>query len=148
MKKELAKKLAGIEDIYKYGMEMLIAGTSFENSTPPEILNLDKKEFNMGGTNMAVAQVNTVDVEGLLKMKSDFEAAMTEEIKTNNYGLFLFVITDIINSNSTLLAYGDKINIVELAFNKNLVNNEMLLKGVVSRKKQILPFLMAATQSL
>ena len=79
-------KLAGIEDIYKYGMEMLIAGTSFENSTPPEILNLDKKEFNMGGTNMAVAQVNTVDVEGLLKMKSDFEAAMTEEIKTNNYG--------------------------------------------------------------
>lgn len=81
-------------------------------------------------------------------MKSDFEAAMTEEIKTNNYGLFLFVITDIINSNSTLLAYGDKINIVELAFNKNLVNNEMLLKGVVSRKKQILPFLMAATQSL
>ncbi|MCF2624798.1 putative manganese-dependent inorganic diphosphatase [Fusobacterium perfoetens] len=141
-------KLAGIEDIYKYGMEMLIAGTSFDNNTPPEILNLDKKEFNMGGTSMAVAQVNTVDVEGLLKMKSDFEAAMNAEIKANGYDLFLFVITDIINSNSTLLAFGEKTNLVELAFNKSLTGNEMLLKGVVSRKKQILPFLMAATQSL
>lgn len=145
--KELGK-LAEIDDIHKYGMEMLIAGTSFDNNTPPEILNLDKKEFNMGGTSMAVAQVNTVDVEGLLKMKSDFEKAMNDEINSKGYDLFLFVITDIINSNSTLLAYGEKINLVELAFNKSLVNNEMLLKGVVSRKKQILPFLMAATQSL
>ena len=129
-------------------MEMLIAGTSFDDSTPPEILNLDKKEFNMGGTNMAIAQVNTVDVDGLLKIKSDFESAINKEIKENNYDVFLFVVTDIINSNSTLLAYGKKLNIVELAFNKSLNNNTMILKGVVSRKKQILPFLMAATQNL
>ena len=145
--KELGK-IAEIEDIHKYGMEMLIAGTSFDNNTPPEILNLDKKEFNMGGTSMAVAQVNTVDVEGLLKMKPDFENAINSEIKSKGYDLFMFVITDIINSNSTILTYGEKTNLVELAFNKSLVNNEMLLKGVVSRKKQILPFLMAATQSL
>ncbi len=141
-------KLAEIDDIYKYGMEMLIAGTSFDNNTPPEILNLDKKEFNMSGTNMAIAQVNTVDVDGLLKMKSEFEKAIKDEINSYNYDIFLFVITDIINSNSTLVAYGEKTNLVELAFNKNLINNQMLLKGVVSRKKQILPFLMAATQSL
>lgn len=145
---EELSKIAEIKDIHKYGMEMLIAGTSFDDSTPPEILNLDKKEFNMGGTNMAIAQVNTVDVDGLLKIKSDFESAINKEIKENNYDVFLFVVTDIINSNSTLLAYGKKLNIVELAFNKSLNNNTMVLKGVVSRKKQILPFLMAATQNL
>ena len=81
-------------------------------------------------------------------MKPDFENAINSEIKSKGYDLFMFVITDIINSNSTILTYGEKTNLVELAFNKSLVNNEMLLKGVVSRKKQILPFLMAATQSL
>lgn len=143
---ELAR-IAEIDDIEKYGMEMLIAGTSFDDNTPNEILNLDKKQFNMGEANIAIAQVNTVDVDGLLKIKSDFEKAISQEIKKNNYDLFVFVITDIINSNSLLLTYGKKTNLVELAFNKNLNKNEMLLKGVVSRKKQILPFLMAATQS-
>ena len=144
---ELAK-IAGIKDVHKYGMEMLVAGTSFDDNTPSEILNLDKKQFNMGDVNIAVAQVNTVDVASILNTKSEFKTAILEEIKQNKYDLFIFVITDIINSDSQILTYGEKTNIVELAFNGTLKENEMTLKGVVSRKKQILPFLMAATQSL
>ena len=54
--------------------------------------------------------------------------------------LTLFVITDIINTNSKLIVLGPDSNIVEKAFNTKLDNeNSMLLEGVVSRKKQIVP---------
>ena len=51
------------------------------------------------------------------------------------------MVTDIVNSNSLVLVNGSKINIFEEKFNKTLVDNKVLLEGVVSRKKQIVPFL-------
>ena len=65
-----------------------------------------------------------------------------------DYSLFLFVVTDIINSNSLVFTYGKEIEIVENAFKKEVVNNEILLENVVSRKKQIIPFLMTAAQNM
>ena len=62
--------------------------------------------------------------------------------------MFLFVVTDIINSNSLVFTYGKEIEIVENAFKKEVVNNEILLENVVSRKKQIIPFLMTAAQNM
>ena len=52
---------------------MLIAGTSLANRSPYEILTTDMKEFSMNGINMGIAQVNTVDVAGLLNKKADLE---------------------------------------------------------------------------
>ncbi len=54
----------------------------------------------------------------------------------------------IINSNSLVFTYGKEIEIVENAFKKEVVNNEILLENVVSRKKQIIPFLMTAAQNM
>ncbi len=58
------------------------------------------------------------------------------------------MVTDIINSNSLVFTYGKEIEIVENAFKKEVVNNEILLENVVSRKKQIIPFLMTAAQNM
>ena len=53
--------------------------------------------------------------------------------------LFVFAITDILNSNSEIIALGTKTDAVEKAFDKKLENNRAFLEGVVSRKKQLLP---------
>ena len=55
--------------------------------------------------------------------------------------LFVLAITDILNSNSEIIALGTKIDAVEKAFNTKLENNRAFLEGVVSRKKQLLPFI-------
>ena len=60
-------------------------------------------------------------------------------IKANNIDLFLFAITDIINSNSEAIVLGNKKEIAEKAFNVKLEDNRAFLPGVVSRKKQIIP---------
>lgn len=127
---------------------MLIAGTSLANRSPYEILTTDMKEFSMNGINMGIAQVNTVDVAGLLNKKADLERAMKEINKNSEFSMFILIITDIIKSGSYAMVVGDFPELLERAFNVQLENNLTWLEGVVSRKKQIVPFLMAASQSL
>lgn len=64
---------------------------------------------------------------------------MRKYIQENGINLFMFVITNIVTSDSEAIVLGDRTDIAEKAFNEKIVNNRMLLKGVVSRKKQIFP---------
>lgn len=145
--KEVAK-LAKVDNIQEYGMEMLVAGTSMAKSSMKEIINQDKKVFPIGDMEIAVAQINTVQIEELSVRKEEIAKEIKHEIGKYGYSLFLFVVTDIINSNSLVFTYGKEIEIVENAFKKEVVNNEILLENVVSRKKQIIPLLMTAAQNM
>ena len=145
--KELAK-LAKVDNISEYGMEMLVAGTSMAKSSMKEIINQDKKIFPIGDIEIAVAQINTVQIGELVARKEEIAKEIEHEIGKYGYSLFLFVVTDIINSNSLVFTYGKEIEIVENAFKKEVVNNEILLENVVSRKIQIIPFLMTAAQNM
>ena len=144
--KELAK-IANVSDIQEYGMEMLIAGTSFAKASMKEIINQDKKVFPVGDIEIAVAQVNTVQIKELSDRKEEIEKEILHEIGKYGYSLFLFVVTDIINSNSLVFAYGKELELVKNAYGKDIINNEIMLENVVSRKKQIIPFLMTAAQN-
>lgn len=145
-----AKELANIAglDYQSYGMKMLIAGTSLEDKTPDEIITMDMKEFSMGNFQTAVAQINTVDIDGLLSNRKNLETAMSAMIEKNSYNLFLFVMTDIVNNGSKIFALGDSTELVEKGFNIELKDGIAWLEGVVSRKKQIIPFLVAASQGM
>ncbi len=137
---ELAK-IANI-DINKYGLELLKAGTDLSDFTPSELINIDCKEFVEGNFKFQVAQVNTACIEDVLKDKENIENAINTVISNNNLNLFVFLITDIINSNSSCIVLGNNTNVFEKAFNTNLENNTAFLEGVVSRKKQVAPVLL------
>ncbi|MFW8618412.1 manganese-dependent inorganic pyrophosphatase [Enterococcus innesii] len=139
--KELAV-LAGVE-LEAYGLDMLKAGTNLGTKSAAELLDLDAKSFPMGGKNIRIGQVNTVDLKEVFDRQSELEAAMKESMSANGYDLFLLVATDILDSNSELLVVGEPIAPVEAAFNTTLTNNRAFLPGVVSRKKQIVPQLTA-----
>ena len=88
-----------------------------------------------------VDQVNTASIEEVMKMKADLEARMNEIIAEENLDLFMLLITDIVNSNSQVIALGKDAALVEKAYGVTLVENTALLKGVVSRKKQVVPIM-------
>lgn len=140
--KELAD-IAGV-DADSYGLEMLKAGADVSGKTVEQLLTLDAKEFNMGSAKVEIAQVNAVGVEDVLARKAEIEAALSDVIAERGLDLFLFVVTDILTNDSTAIAVGQAAKTVEQAFNITLQNNEAVLKGVVSRKKQIVPPLTAA----
>lgn len=140
--KELAE-IAGV-NIDEYGLAMLKAGADLSDKTPEQLISLDAKEFEMNGNKVEIAQVNTVDVNDVLALRSDLEPAIENTIKNKGLSLFVFVITDILESDSVVLALGDEATKVEEAFDVTLDNHTAILKGVVSRKKQVVPNLQNA----
>lgn len=140
--KELAE-IAGV-DLEAYGLEMLKAGTNLGTKSAAELIDLDAKSFPMGGSNLRIAQVNTVDLAEVFARQAELESAMQEANAANGYDLFVLVVTNILDSDSEILIVGEPKENVEKAFNVTLENNCALLKGVVSRKKQVVPQLTAA----
>ncbi|MFK3892642.1 manganese-dependent inorganic pyrophosphatase [Bacillus subtilis] len=137
--KELAE-IAGV-DAEEYGLNMLKAGADLSKKTVEELISLDAKEFTLGSKKVEIAQVNTVDIEDVKKRQAELEAAISKVVAEKNLDLFLLVITDILENDSLALAIGNEAAKVEKAFNVTLENNTALLKGVVSRKKQVVPVL-------
>ncbi len=135
---EELEKIAGI-DIKEYGLEMLKAGTDLDDFTAEQLINLDAKSLDKEGTKFVIAQVNTVSIDDVLKRQEEIEKEMKKAIEEKGLSLFVFAITDILNSNSEIIALGEKSNVIEPAFEKTLENNRAFLEGVVSRKKQLLP---------
>ena len=116
---------------------MLKAGTDLDDFSEEELINLDAKKFEENGVKCVIAQVNTVSIEDVLKRKEKLEEAINNEIEKDNLNLFVFAITDILNSNSQIIALGNRTDIIEKSY--KLEDNMAFLEGVVSRKKQILP---------
>lgn len=132
--------IAGV-DAESYGLDMLKAGADLSDKTIQQLISLDAKEFSMGSYKVEIAQVNAVDVNDVLGRQAEVEAALNGVIAEKGLDLFLLVVTDILNNDSIGLALGAKADAVEKAYNVKLENNTALLKGVVSRKSQIVPVL-------
>ena len=126
-------EIAGV-NLEEYGLALLKAGTNLATKSAEELIDIDAKSFELNGNQVRVAQVNTV-----VERQSEIEAAMTAAISANGYSDFVLMITDILNSNSEILALGANMDKVEAAFNFKLENNHAFLAGAVSRKKQVVP---------
>lgn len=134
---ELAE-IAGV-NLEEYGLALLKAGTNLASKSAEELIDIDAKTFELNGNPVRVAQVNTVDIAEVLDRQEEIEAAISAAIVTEGYSDFVLMITDIVNSNSEILALGSNMDKVEAAFNFKLDNNHAFLAGAVSRKKQVVP---------
>lgn len=141
--KKVAEKLAQIAEIDSdtYGLEMLKAGTDLSEFSIEEILKLDAKEIDLKAVKSVINQVNTASIPDVMTMKKELEAGMQKVIEEKGLDLFMLLITDIINSNSQVIVLGNRSDLVEKAYGVKLEENTALLKGVVSRKKQVVPIL-------
>ena len=140
--RELAE-IAGV-DADSYGLSMLKAGANLSDKSVKDLISLDAKVFPMGNAKVEIAQVNAVDTNDVLSRQKEVEEVINTVIEEKNLDLFVFIVTDILTNDSVVLALGKGVANVEKAFNITLDNNTAVLKGVVSRKKQIVPPLTAS----
>ncbi len=138
--KEL-KNISGI-DIKEYGMDLLKAGTDLSNLKTIQLLDVDTKSFEVGDFTYEIGQINTADIKEVQDLRNDeLLKEITKRVEDKKIDGFIFIITDIINSNSLAYVVGPNQKLIAKDFNASLNNNTMFLEGVVSRKKQVVPFL-------
>ena len=143
---QAARELAGIAGINaeEYGLAMLKAGADLSNKTLEDLISLDSKEFEAGEHRFEVAQVNAIDVNEVISRQKELEILMNQVIEKKGLDLFVFAVTDILNNDSAAIVLGKRAGIIETAFKSSVVDNRVLLPGVVSRKKQIVPVITEA----
>ncbi len=138
---ELAE-LAGI-DTKSYAHEMFFAGSNISEKSAKELFTRDFKKFSIGDVTFGVGQVSCIDSEELAQVKKKIYTYMKEQYKALGMDMLFFMLTDMILPGTELLYVGDGAEqLAADAFEAVPDNGSMLLPGVVSRKKQIVPKLM------
>lgn len=144
----VAHELASIAklDLNKYGLELLSSGVKIDGLTANEIVFKDFKVYKVGNYNMAIAQVFTTDFK-LFQPRVDEIVEELNRVATNHdYKSCVLFVTNFLTNNSYLLFSDNSKKILEIAYGFDDVKNGDLLKGVVSRKKQMVPFIMNAIE--
>ena len=140
--------IAGI-DIEKFAREMFKAGSNLKDKSPEEIFYQDYKKFIAeGDINFGVGQISSMDTEELAVIKERLVPFMVSECGRHGVTRVYFMLTNIIEESTELLYYGDgSEEMAKIAFHMDPVDGAFDLKGVVSRKKQLIPALMEAAQA-
>ena len=139
-------KIAGIE-IETLAQEMFNAGSNLKGKTAEEICFLDFKQFTVNDTSFGVGQVNSMSAEELKELKEIVEPHLEKARQNHGLDMIFFMLTNIITESSELLCSGHEARekIIN-AYDLNDDAHELMLKGVVSRKKQLVPTLVGALQ--
>ena len=136
---EALAKIAGIDDVQAYAKEMFKAGSELTGKTPKEILYLDFKKFTAGGKTFGVGQVTSMDADELADLKKTMVEYINESFAEHEVDMLFFLLTDILDESSELIYAGEGAKeVVDAAFT-SAEADRTYLKGVVSRKKQIVP---------
>ena len=129
-------------DAVEFGMEMFEASSDVSEVSAEEIVNRDAKEYGTSSGKMSVSQVETVGT-GLLERKDELLDALEDLRARNDYIFSALMVTDIIEGGTELLCAGDCAP-VERAFDERTEDGVIDLPGVMSRKKQVAPKVLAA----
>lgn len=144
-----AKKLAKLAklDMEAISMEMFNAGSSLKGKSAQDILFQDFKQFTVGDTVFGVGQINSMNKEELTEIKEMLSSYLPKALESGKMEMIYFMLTDILNESTELLCCGRgaRDSIIS-AFDLPEDTERMILKGVVSRKKQLIPTLVASLQ--
>ena len=142
---EVARYVEGMLDLdaREFGMEMFEASSDVSDLSAQEIIDRDQKEYALGDAGaISISQIETVGA-GLLERKDEMLDALERLRQRNGYIFAALMVTDIIEGGTDLLCVGNY-DSVERVFGKQARDNVINLPGVMSRKKQVAPKLLAA----
>ncbi len=134
---ELAK-IAGIEDMIKFGIEVKAKLSELTGMSAKEIVMRDFKDFVMGGKKVGIGQIELLDLSMIENKKEEIYSELLKK-KSEGYHSVFLMLTDIMKEGTELLVVTDEPKIVEKAFGKRLEGRSVWLDKVMSRKKQVVP---------
>ena len=144
--REAALRLAEIAEVKveELASAMFQAGSNFDNKTEEEILNQDFKIFHSGDISFGVAQISAMSQTELARVEERVAPILPQMLLEKKVEMIFVMLTDILEESTRLIFVGeDAKNVITDAFGAP-EGDEIELKGVVSRKKQLIPALMNA----
>lgn len=143
------KALKELNKIANLNLKSLIkalfaAKSSLEGIATRDIVSKDYKNFDMGKSKVGIGVWETTNPESVKSKKSELMAALAAKKEMEKLDFIFFLIVDILKENSIMYVAGEaEKSLAEKIFGVKAENNEIFLKGIVSRKKQVVPPLMA-----
>ena len=122
---------------------MFFAGSNLSEKTAKELFTGDYKKFSFGDVTFGIGQVSSMDSDELAQVRNKIYSYMKDQYKSLGVDMLFFMLTDMMQPKTELLYYGDGAGtLAESALGAPAVDGSVMLPGVVSRKKQIVPQIM------
>lgn len=139
-------KLAGL-DVHEFATAMLDAKAKVDHLTPAELIMMDTKIFKIGGQKLRVSVMETTQPSAPLAKRAAIVEAQKQLCEKEGLDAVLFFVVDILNEEATFISSSPiAAALIESAWNVRVDTNGIaVLPGVLSRKKQIIPKLEAAS---
>jgi len=138
---KILAQIAGIKNIKEFGIEIKKQKSNLKGMSAEKIIYSDFKIFEEGNIKFGVGQVETVDLEEVKEKKTELLKKMKEVMEKEKVSFLILMLTDIINEGSELLICGE-IKYLEKGFNKEVKNDSVYIKKMMSRKKDLVPSLL------
>ncbi len=146
MAAEKLSEICGV-DIEDFAIDMFSAGSDMSSRTPKEIFNQDKKKFQVGDHSFIVAQINSMNAIELEEVKEKLVPYLSERFEGLGVEMCFVMLTNIVKEDTELLCFGEKAkDVARSAFQLSPEMEHILLKGLVSRKKQLIPSIVTVLQ--
>lgn len=143
MAAEHLAKIAGIEP-EEYARKMFRAGSDLKNRTPEEIFYTDFKTFEVNEETIGIGQITSMDEEELSDIRDRIKPFIEKAYEQHGLSLAFFMLTNIIDESTTMICYGKHAQgLLESAFGVAVKDHIAKMPGIVSRKKQVVPVIMA-----
>jgi manganese-dependent inorganic pyrophosphatase len=133
-------------DVLLFGKELLNAAPGLSTRTTDEILDGDRKEYEMGGLKVSLAQVEVTGMQELPQQRDGLLKAMHGRLETEGLAFIGLMITDVVTGTSRMLVQGDRRILDALPF-AHVGDYDFDLEEIVSRKKQLAPAVQNAIES-
>ena len=146
----VAEELAHIAGVDKeeYGLKLLESGVSIEGLTANDIIFKDFKTYKVGENVMAIGQVFTTNFDDYKDIKQPIIDELNKLSLNHDYKTCALFVTNFLTNDSYILFSDDSKKVLEIAYGINDIKQGELLKGVVSRKKQMVPNIMPIVEHL
>lgn len=139
-------KIAGIH-IEEHAKAMFSAGSDLKNKSPEEIFYQDFKKFVAGDITFGVGQLSSMGTEELAEIKEKLVPYMKKAFAEHGLSMLFIMLTNILDESTELLCEGEGAKELAIeAFKLKDVEDKVVLKDVVSRKKQLIPVFMSTLQ--
>lgn len=139
--KRIARELERISglDSVEWGKKLYEESSRMDKQSNLELISEDLKEYVSGDTMFAISQVETIDLARFAQRRQDILTTMEELCARKGYALMCLMVTDILEGGTELIVAGEKSALVEEEFHHDHMYGGIFLKGVLSRKKQVVP---------
>ena len=135
------------ETVESYGKAILSAGAGLSNRDPNEIVSNDIKAYEESGFKLAIAQAEVTDLLQLAEHLEPLTSALNALKEKQGLDFAMLLITDVVRGSSRLIITSDAPPILDNLPYPPLPDGTRQAKGVVSRKKQLLPVVLGLLES-